>query len=221
MKKQAYLFFLLSSFALASIAQTSRSHPTDTEAWASISLKVDLPKKWSFDVEYQHRSDSNVSRDKGNYFSGEISRKMHKKLQGFVNYRFANTINGNSSRVGFGMEYKEKISKWELAFRPQLQYTYQFADDGESSNQQWFLRSRLYGSRSLPGRWEAYASVEPFFTFDKTEYFIDNIRNTIGLKHKFEKNKKLDLFYMYRPDFAKSYNRTFHIYGIKLEFLLK
>ena len=37
---------------------------------------------------------------------------------------------------------------------------------------------------------DAYASVEPFFTFDPTEYFIDNIRNTFGVKFEYAKNKK-------------------------------
>jgi hypothetical protein len=221
MKNHFFLIAILFLFSLISQGQTSRQHPTDTEAWASLGLAIDLPKKWNLELDYQHRSDSNVSRDKGHYFSGELSRKLNKKLEGFVNYRYATTFNGNSSRIGFGMEYKEKIKKWEFGFRPQLQYTLRYANDGESSSHEWLLRTRLMASRTLPGRWEAYASLEPFFTFDQTEYFIDNIRNTIGLKHKFQKSKKIDFFYMYRPDFAKSYNRTFHIYGIKLEFLLK
>jgi hypothetical protein len=162
-----------------------------------------------------------VSRDKGHYFNSELTRNLTNKLDGFLNHRFATTISGKSSRIGIGLVYKEKINKWKFAFRPQLQYTFKYADDGESSSQHWSFRTRLMASKTLPGRWEAYASVEPFFTFDQTEYFIDNIRNTIGLKHKFQKRKKIDFFYMYRPDFAKSYNRTFHIYGIKLEFLLK
>jgi hypothetical protein len=221
MKKHSLLVFFLTVFFITSNAQTSRSNPTDWEAWGSFGLNIDLPKKWNFELEYQHRVDSNLLRDKGEYFNAEISRKLNKKMRGFVNYRFANTVNGNSSRVGIGVEYKEKISKWEFSFRPQWQYTLQYANDGESSSQRGLLRSRLMASRNLPGRYEAYASIEPFFTFDKTEYFIDNFRNTFGLKYKSEKGHKVDLFYIYRPDFAKSYNRYFNILGIKLEYSLK
>lgn len=217
-------FFILLSLVLWKVnifGQTSRSHPTDFETWASIGLKIDLPKKWALDMDYQIRTDSTARRYKGSYLSSEVSYKMKKKLDGFLNYRFASTINGKTSRLGFGIEYTEKKNNWSMAFRPQLQYTFRYADDGESSSQKWLLRTRLLASHKLVQNWELYASSEPYFTFDKTEYFIDNLRNTLGVKHKFDRGKKIDIFYIYRPDYSKSYNRTFHVIGIKLDFSVK
>ncbi len=66
-----------------------------------------------------------------------------------------------------------------------------------------------------------YASVEPYFTFETGEYPIDNIRNTLGLKYEYAKNKKVEVYYIYRPDFAKSYNRTFHVIGVNVSFKAK
>jgi hypothetical protein len=42
------LFFSITAFFVLSMAakgQTSREHPTDTEAWASLGLSIDLPQK--------------------------------------------------------------------------------------------------------------------------------------------------------------------------------
>lgn len=217
--KKIFLIHVISICMMcAAVAQTSKTDPNDVEGWAGIGLNIKLPGKWDIGMDYQLRTDSNVSRYKGSYFTPEINYKLSKKLKAIANFRYASTNNGNSSRIGMGMEYAEKFKKWKLEFRPQLQYTIKYANDGDVSNQsKWILRTKLGLEFALSKKLEAYTSVEPFFTFDKTEYFIDNIRNTIGLKYEYKKNNSLGFFYIYRPDYAKSYNRNFHIAGIKLD----
>lgn len=200
------------------LAQTSRTDPNDVEGWTGIGLNLKLPGKWDAGMDYQLRTDSNISRYKGSYFTPETSYKLSKKLKAIANFRYASTNNGNSSRVGMGIDYAEKFKKWKLELRPQLQYTIKYANDGDVGNQsKWILRTKLGLEYALSKKLEAYTAVEPFFTFDKSEYFIDNIRNTIGLKYAYKKNNTLGFFYIYRPDYAKSYNRNFHIAGIKLD----
>jgi len=79
----------------------------------------------------------------------------------------------------------------------------------------------LQARKKLSKKTDLYFSSEPYLTFEKGEYPIDNIRNTIGLKYQWIKNSKVDFFYIYRPDFAKSYNRTFHVLGVMLDIDLK
>lgn len=52
-------------------------------------------------------------------------------------------------------------------------------------------------------------------------YFVDNIRNTIGCKYKLRKDLKLDVFYIYRPDYSKSYNRVYNIIGFNADYTIK
>lgn len=217
--KKTFLFILILACIMSpSFAQTSKTDPNDVEGWAGIGLNFKLPGKWDLGIDYQLRTDSNVSRYKGSYFTPEVNYKLSKKFKAIVNFRYASTNNGNSSRIGMGMEYAEKFKKWKLDFRPQLQYTVRYANDGDVSNQsKWILRTKIGMEHVLSKKLEAYASIEPFFTFDKTEYFIDNIRNTIGLKYEYKKNNTIGFFYIYRPDYAKSYNRNFHIAGIKID----
>lgn len=217
-KKILYTYILGLTILSTAMAQTSKSDPNDVEGWAGIDLKINLPKKFDFDFSYQLRTDSNVSRYKGSYFTPEIGYKLSKKIKTFANFRYATTINGNSSRIGGGFEYSDEIQKLKISFKPHMQYTIRYAEDGDVSNtSKWILRTKLGAKYPLTKKVDIYASTEPFFTFDQTEYFIDNIRNTVGLKFEYAKNKKIDLFYIYRPDFEKSYNRNFHIIGLNFD----
>jgi len=217
--KKSILITLISIFLYSSAgAQTSKTDPNDVEGWTGVGFNLNLPGKWSMGLDYQLRTDSNISRYKGSYFTPEISYKVSAKIKAISNFRYASTINGQSTRIGMGFEYSEKFKKWKLELRPQLQYTVQYANDGDVGNQsKWILRTRLGLEHALSKKLETYASIEPFFTFDKTAYFVDNIRNTIGLKYEYKKNNTVGFFYIYRPDYAKSYNRNFHIAGIKLD----
>jgi hypothetical protein len=199
-------------WGISGMAQTSRADPNDIEGWAGVGLNLNLPKKWGADLSYQTRRQGNISTLKGNYWSPEIGRSLTKGIRTFFNYRYANTVNGNSSRLGWGLQFSAKKSKWSFDFRPQVQYTIRFADDGDiGNNTTWKINKKT----------DLYFSSEPYFTFEKGEYPIDNIRNTIGMKYEWIKNSKVDLFYIYRPDFAKSYNRTFHVIGLMFDLDLK
>jgi hypothetical protein len=222
MLKKILFIGIVAGLGMSTNAQTSRSDPNDIEGWAGVGLNLNLPKKWDADLTYQTRRQGNISTLRGNYWSPEIGKSLTKGIRTFVNYRYANTVNGNSSRIGWGWQFNGKIKKWTLDFRPQMQYTIQFADDGDvTNNTKWILRTRLQARKKLSKKTDLYFSSEPYLTFEKGEFPIDNIRNTIGLKYQWIKNSKVDFFYIYRPDFAKSYNRTFHVLGIMLDIDLK
>jgi hypothetical protein len=59
--------------------------------------------------------------------------------------------------------------------------------------------------------------MEPFFGFG-AEYAVDNWRNELGLQYAFSKGVRLDLYYIYRPDYGRAYNRYFHVVGVTLRF---
>jgi len=222
MLKKIFFIGIAASLGISVNAQTSRADPNDIEGWAGIGLNLNLPKKWDADLSYQTRRQGNISTLRGNYWSPEIGKTLTKGVRTFFNYRYANTVNGNSSRVGWGWQFNVKKQKWTFDFRPQMQYTIQFADDGDvTNNTKWIVRTRLQAKKKISNKTDLYFSSEPYFTLEKGEYPIDNIRNTIGLKYEWIKNSKVDFFYIYRPDFAKSYNRTFHVIGVMFDLDLK
>lgn len=219
MKKIIVASILVTVFSMQALrSQTSSSDPTDLQAWYVAGLGLNLPNRWDAGMTLQIRTENNASEFRGFYMAPELGYKIQKKTRVFMNLRQAWTNNGISRRVGLGLEYSTKSNNWKFDFRPQIQYTMRYADDGELSSSNWILRTRLGASYQLNKKLDAYVQFEPFFTFDRSEYFIDNIRNTAGLKYEYAKDKKIALFYIYRPDFSKSYNRTFHVIGLRLDF---
>jgi hypothetical protein len=51
-------------------------------------------------------------------------------------------------------------------------------------------------------------------------YWIDNWRNQAGLRFALTPSLKSEFYYLYRPDYAKSYTRTFHTFGVELDYQL-
>ncbi len=84
-----------------------------------------------------------------------------------------------------------------------------------------FWRVRAQVKYDITTSLDAYASMEPIMKIGGNS-FIDNWRNTIGLKYKVNAKTKLDLFYIHRPDYGKkSYNRLYHIVGLNFSYTLK
>ncbi len=83
------------------------------------------------------------------------------------------------------------------------------------------MRTRFEVKRQVSSRFDVYASTEPYFT-SGDGYLVDNWRNTVGAKIDVATGRRLDLFYIYRPDYAKAtYNRTFHVMGVDLDWSVK
>ena len=63
----------------------------------------------------------------------------------------------------------------------------------------------------------ARAAARPPGPIVRRGYPVDNWRNTVGVQWEFLKKRKIDVYYIYRPDYAKEfYNRTYHIFGAEL-----
>jgi hypothetical protein len=216
------LIFCLTIISGGIRSQTSKSDPVDIQGWTIVSLGLNLPKKWEAGLTGQWRTENNMSSTKGFYLTPEISYGIHKKVKVFANFRYADVIGSHSSRVGIGLEYSTKISGFQIGLRPQFQYTLKYADDGDgSATGTSILRTRLSVRHRITKKIDGYLQFEPYFTFSPGEYFIDNIRNTVGLRYEYKKDRRISVFYIYRPDFAKSYNRLFHVAGIRWDVDLK
>lgn len=195
-------------------AQTSRVDPVDFQTRYSAGVALNLPKKWEASVDYEVRMVSDASEYRGSYLSGEIGRPVFSKhFSLFTNYRYARVTDGSANRFGFGAQYERKLRKVNVSFRPMWEYQASLSDDDEPiASSKSFLRTRLRAKLPLTKRVAVYGSAEPYFTFTG-DYPIDNWRNSLGTELQVVKHQKVNLYYIYRPDYAKTYNRTYHIVG--------
>jgi hypothetical protein len=207
--------------AAPAAAQTSRTDPTDVQVWYAAGLGIDLPQRWSAELKYRLRMVDDAQDYRGSYITAEVGRKVSDNLTLFGGYRLALVDVGTFHRFAAGVEGEAKLGKVTVSLRPGVQYQHkQFADDTEGSETATLLPTRLKAKLPLSALFGVYASTEPYFN-PGDGYFIDNWRNTVGLTVKYGSGRKLDIFYIYRPDYAKSYNRTFHVIGIDLDFDIK
>jgi hypothetical protein len=214
--RRLLLLLSISASVFSSRAQTSKADPKDLQGWMQASLGLNLPKRWDASLDLQYRRQGDMGTFMGAYVAPSVGYGLTKNLRVFANYRYVRTSEAWSSRVGIGVELTAKKSGWNLGFRPQLQHTLRYADDGDgSASAKTLLRTRLQARHALTKRLDGYFSVEPYLNFDPSEYIVDNIRNTIGLRYEYAKGRKLGLFYIYRPDYSKRYNRVFHVVGLR------
>jgi len=203
-------------------AQASRSDPSDTQAWYSAGLTLDLPRKWEASLRYRQRYEGNARLYKGAYVTAEGSWNGWAGATLLASYRRSSVDGGTYHRIAVGAERDASVMDFDLSLRALLanQLANGSDDDEIASDAKRFVRIRAQAKRELAGRLDAYASVEPYIAFG-ADYLIDNWRNTVGLKFEYAKGRKLDVFYIYRPDYAKSYNRTYHVLGVDFDFTVK
>ncbi len=213
----AALFLLLASSQAG--AQTSRLDPTDGQAWFGTQLTLDLPNRWEATLEYQLRQDHDASSYRGSYVTLQGGRKITDHISLLGNYRRAMVDDGTFNRVGFGAEYSARLGLAKISLRQMVQYQQQNFTEG-TSDDDLLARTRLRVRYPLAGTLDAYASVEPYLKYGD-DHVLDNWRNTVGLRYEFADGQKVKMFYLYRPDFAKSYTRTYHVVGVEFDFEFK
>jgi long-subunit fatty acid transport protein len=221
MKKLFCILVFLSAYQSV-LAQTSKADPTDVQGWYGGTLDINLPRKWAAELDYQARYFNNVRTFNGSYISVGASKEILDFLSLQAEYRLALVSGLTSHRVSVGAEASQQFGELDISLRALIQNRVQDFDDATISNDHsGYWRVRLGAKVNLVKKLNMYVQTEPIMKFGGV-YFVDNWRNTIGLKYKFSKQLKLDAYYIYRPDFAKAtYNRLFHINGVSLIYSLK
>jgi hypothetical protein len=205
--------------------QTSRSDPTDLQAWYATGVKVNLPGAWEGTLKVRGRRIGDASTYYGTYVTTDLGYRFADAFAGTVSYRLARVEGGTYHRAAMGGELSRDMGRTTLSWRNLFQVQRRNFADNDEGDTKSMLRSRLEMQRRMTDAVDLYVSTEPYFKVGggsgTTDYLVDNWRNTAGLKFEFADGKKLDLFYIYRPDYAKSYNRTFHVVGVDLMFDVK
>ena len=203
-------------------SQTSKSDPNDSQGWFGTKLKMNLPSGWVVETDYQARFINDIKTYNASYLTLGGSKKIYKNLDLLTDYRAAFTPKGVYHRLSFGAEATKNISKFDFGFRVLIQNQLQdFNDVTKEDQKNGFWRTRLEVNYEVSDFVSVYGSSEPIMKFNGV-HFVDNWRNTLGLKLNVANRTKLNLYYMYRPDYAKAtYDRLYQVVGVNLDYTLK
>lgn len=203
-------------------AQTSRTDPNDNQGWYGAKLKLDLPSGWETSLDYQARFINDFNMYNGSYTTIGAAKKIAKHIELQGDFRLALVEKGTYYRGSFGFEVSNGFGDFDFGLRMLVQNQLQDFDDEYKDNQRdGYWRVKLETNYAPTDGIQLYVSTEPIMKFGGVRP-IDNWRNIAGVKIKVAKRTKLNLFYMYRPDFAKAtYNRLFQVVGVNLDYTLK
>jgi hypothetical protein len=128
------------------------------------------------------------------------------------------TNEGNANRFAAGVELETRLGDLKASVRPLVQHRTAILEADEiGGDGKTFVRTRLRLEYPLTRRLDVYGCVEPFFGFGG-EYPVDNWRNELGLQYEVRKWLRAEPYYIYRPDYGRSYNRLYHVLGLELRF---
>lgn len=208
------LIFLMSSCKV-------QAQVTSSQAWLGGSVEADLPFRWKAGLEYQARFINNIQEFNGSYYSVDLQKGLTKNFSLLAEYRLSKVQNGTFSRYSFGAMVDRKFGKFKADLRTLFQMRMEeFVEAGMNPNRDNYLRLRLRARYVLTKKLGVYASFEPIYKVSDI-VSIDNVRQQIGFSYKFDKHLDVSLFYMYRPDYARSTLRRFNIFGLSLNYELK
>ncbi|WP_309923547.1 DUF2490 domain-containing protein [Arcicella sp. BE51] len=219
--KNTQLYILCLCLMSTLIHGQSTKDYNDFQTWYGASIKLDLPKRWSVSGQYRMRLADDASNYKGSYVYGQLDKRLSNTFEITSSYRLAMVDKGTYHRYALGIEAQKEIGRFRASIRPMIQYQKQyFVGDDEQSDTDAFLRTRFTGKYKLTRRLDVYAYTEPFVELDNSLAF-DRFRNSAGLKYEVNKSFKVNLYYLWVPDYSHKQLRTNHIAGLDLEFTLK
>ena len=202
-------------------AQATRTDPIDVQAWFGAGLDFDLPKKWQAGIEYQSRIENNIKTLKGSYYSFSLEKEIVKHVTVMGQYRLSKVQGEQFSRFGFGFTLDKKLGEVKTDLR--LLYQNKQLDLVDPINQEpadHYLRARARARKALSKQLDLIASFEPIYRVQQGVK-IDNYRIQGGVRLHFNKAASLDIFYLNRPDYFKSYKRQYHVFGTAFSYEFK
>ena len=217
-----YIYVLCLCLLSLGISAQSTKDYIDVQTWYGASLKVDLAKRWAISAQYRLRMTEDASYYKGSYLFGQVDKRISNTFELTSNYRLAMVDKGTFHRYAFGVEARKELRRASFSFRPMIQYQKQFfSGDDEQYDSDTYLRTRLTGKYKFTRRLDGYVYAEPFFKMDTNPNIIW-WQNSAGLKYELTKGFKVNLYYLWQPDFShKKHPYTNHIIGLDLEFTIK
>ncbi len=214
MKNKVYLIIILLTLLQSGYGQATKSDPVDSQGWFSAGVDLDLPKKWKAEIEYQARVFNDLKTFNGSFYSVGVEKGLSSWFALQAEYRLSKVLKGTYNRISAGFVLDRKVEDIKLDLRVLYQNQVQdFDDPAKEIDRNNFVRMRFRGRKDLSDKIDLILSFEPIYQLN-SGIQIDNYRILGGIKYQITKSSALDLFYINRPDYAKSYKRQYHVFGI-------
>jgi hypothetical protein len=216
-KLSTVLLFIFLGILTEVNAQASKSDPVDTQGWFSAGLDLNLPKKWKAEIEYQARMFNEFKRFNGSFYSIGVEKELASSFSLLAEYRLSKVLKGTYNRISAGFVLNKKLESVKFDLRVLYQNQVQdFDDPTKEIDRDNFIRTRLRMKKELSKKVDMIIAFEPIYQVQEG-LKIDNYRIQGGLRYNFTKKSSVDVFYINRPDYAKSYKRVYHILGLSFK----
>jgi hypothetical protein len=217
---KAWLTLFILLFPAFSFAQKSTG---DHQAWLGVQCKLDFKKGWSLTAQVRGRRINDYSDYYGTYLFLTGDYRINKHWSTFVNYRYSSIVNlGYYHRFAIAVEFQQKVKNFTFSLRPMVQKQNQYflGDEEHNTPESLLLRPRLQVKFHATKKLDFYLYAEPFIDLNNSQH-INWWQNSAAFKYEYSKNKKINFFYIWQPDFSKKHDFTYQIFGIDLEFTIK
>ena len=216
-KLSTVLLFIFLGILTEVNAQATKSDPVDTQGWFSAGLDLNLPKKWKAEIEYQARMFNEFKRFNGSFYSIGVEKELASSFSLLAEYRLSKVLKGTYNRISAGFVLNKKLESVKFDLRVLYQNQVQdFDDPTKEIDRDNFIRTRLRMKKELSKKVDMIIAFEPIYQVQQG-LKIDNYRIQGGLRYNFTKKSSVDVFYINRPDYAKSYKRVYHILGLSFK----
>ena len=221
MKNKIFITLLLVGFISIGYGQATKSDPVDKQGWFSAGVDLDLPKKWKAEIEYQARAFNDLKTFNGSFYSIGVEKGLASWFALQTEYRLSKVLKGTYNRISAGFVLDKKVKDVKLDLRVLYQNQVQdFDDPSKENDKNNFVRMRMRMRKDLSDKVDVILSFEPIYQL-RSGLQIDNYRILGGIRYQIVKSSTLDLFYLNRPDYAKSYKRQYHVFGIAFKHEIK
>jgi hypothetical protein len=222
MKKLSIVFIFVFLVILTKVqAQATKSDPVDSQGWFSAGLDLNLPKKWKAEIEYQARVFNDFKSFNGSFYSIGVEKELASSFSLLAEYRLSKVLKGTYNRISAGFVLDKKIEDFKFDLRVLYQNQVQdFDDPAKEIDKDNFIRTRLRMKKEVSKKVDMIIAFEPIYQVQEG-LKIDNYRIQGGLRYNFSKKSSVDVFYINRPDYAKSYKRVYHILGLSFKHEIK
>jgi hypothetical protein len=216
-KLSTVLLFIFLGIITEVHAQATKSDPVDTQGWFRAGLDLNLPKKWKAEIEYQARMFNDFKSFNGSFYSIGVEKELASSFSLLTEYRLSKVLKGTYNRISAGFVLNKKLENVKFDLRVLYQNQVQdFDDPAKEIDRDNFIRTRLRMKKELSKKVDMIIAFEPIYQVQEGVK-IDNYRIQGGLRYNFTKKSSVDVFYINRPDYAKSYKRVYHILGLSFK----
>jgi len=186
---------LLLFCSLSTLAQEQ-----DFGLWSQFGVSYRFNKKSDISLSYRIDLKDNVRQFRRSNFNLNYGRKISKRLNWSLYYRFYSNYSSDVHRFRTSLAWKKKVlKKTRLQLRTLVQHDIEYFDRDwlQFYRPDYVWRNRILLEYNLPKKFEGFIYTEPFINLDYKGLEMYRLRSGIGVNRS-KKRWKYGLEYFYQ-----------------------